>query len=116
VRNWNRIVVLTSVVVLAIVGCLAGYYEFDLRPYAPWFTPVVAWFTVSKGMRKYFRLAWFWWTSSLFVIGSGSIVATSILARANGFLWMVILVVEAAVFAGLVEFINSQLFGSLQDG
>jgi hypothetical protein len=99
----------------AVAGYLAGYYDLNLRPFVPWFTPAVAWFSVSKHMRKFFRFAWFWWASGLFVISFGFIVSTSILAGANAFLWMLILVFEAAVFAGIVEFISSKLSGSFED-
>jgi hypothetical protein len=98
-----------SVFVYAIAGYSAGYYGVNIRPYVPWITPILAWLSVSKEVRIYFRFSWFWWTSILFVIGAGLMVSASILARANVYLWMVILIAEAIGFGSLVEFIGARL-------
>jgi hypothetical protein len=99
----------------AIVAYLSGYYQFSIRPYVPWFTPILAWVWVSKAMRSYFRLQWFWWISGAFVICSGLLVSASFLARAGLFLWVLILWAEAICFGALVKSIASTLFGDFED-
>ncbi len=115
VRYWNPIVIFSCFLMYLIVGYLTGYYNVNLRPYVPWVTPLLAWIGVSKQMRSYFRFRWFWWTSGLFVVVSGLIVSTSILARANMMLWMVIGIIEAALFLGLVDVVASGFYGIFND-
>ena len=106
-RYWYPATVVATVLVLSICAFIAGYYDFNFRAYLPWLSPILAWVFLCDETRPYFRFSWFWWTSILFVIGSGLIVSNSMLARANIILWLVIFMIQTGVFVVLVKLVSS---------